>query len=192
MFRACAGTVVTKFGIQTRSRRFIFFIRNHQKPAKLYAMGRNSNYRKLSERIPCIQIAGCRCLYVFLKWVLIGSGNGLVQLWYHQTSKINHTLVGNTIVDHSDVVGAPPVGAAPTASSFSTWHLASMDWTKTTASRNERHLRFGIWCILYYRLLLLKMSSAIGTGSSTTVNQLPVKIIKCGFPCGDLFFDVSH
>ena len=31
-----------------------------------------------------------------------------------------HTLVGNWIVDHSDVVGAPPVGAAPTTSSFST------------------------------------------------------------------------
>ena len=30
------------------------------------------------------------------------------------------------IVDHSDVVGAPPVGAAPTSSSFSTEHVASM------------------------------------------------------------------
>ena len=30
------------------------------------------------------------------------------------------TLVGNWIVDHSDVVGASPVGAAPTTSSFST------------------------------------------------------------------------
>ena len=29
-------------------------------------------------------------------------------------------LVGNKIVDHSDVVGASPVGAAPTTSSFST------------------------------------------------------------------------
>ena len=29
-------------------------------------------------------------------------------------------LVGNEIVDHSDVVGASPVGAAPTTSSFST------------------------------------------------------------------------
>ena len=33
---------------------------------------------------------------------------------------ISHTLVGNKIVDHSDVVGASPVGAAPTTSSFST------------------------------------------------------------------------
>ena len=37
-----------------------------------------------------------------------------------QTSNIRQTLVGNKIVDHSDVVGAPPVGAAPTSSSFST------------------------------------------------------------------------
>ena len=30
------------------------------------------------------------------------------------------STVGNTIVDHSDVVGASPVGAAPTTSSFPT------------------------------------------------------------------------
>ena len=39
---------------------------------------------------------------------------------YCQTSNISYTLVGNKIVDHSDVVGASPVGAAPTTSSFST------------------------------------------------------------------------
>ena len=32
---------------------------------------------------------------------------------------IRRTLVGDKIVDHSDVVGASPVGAAPTRSSFS-------------------------------------------------------------------------
>ena len=37
-----------------------------------------------------------------------------------QFSNIRRTLVGNEIVDHSDVVGASPVGAAPTTSSFST------------------------------------------------------------------------
>ena len=41
---------------------------------------------------------------------------------YHQTSNINHTLVGNKLVDSSDVVGALPVGAASTAFSFSTQH----------------------------------------------------------------------
>ena len=40
---------------------------------------------------------------------------------YRKTSNIiRRTLVGNKIVDHSDVVGASPVGAAPTTSSFST------------------------------------------------------------------------
>ena len=39
---------------------------------------------------------------------------------YRKTSNIRHALVGNKIVDHSDVVGASPVGAAPTTSSFST------------------------------------------------------------------------
>ena len=39
---------------------------------------------------------------------------------YRQVSNIRRTLVGNYIVDHSDVVGASPVGAAPTTSSFST------------------------------------------------------------------------
>ena len=40
--------------------------------------------------------------------------------WYRQVSNISRTLVDNKIVDHSDVVGASPVGAAPTTSSFST------------------------------------------------------------------------
>ena len=37
---------------------------------------------------------------------------------YRQVSNIRRTLVGNKIVDHSDVVGASPVGAAPTTSSY--------------------------------------------------------------------------
>ena len=37
-----------------------------------------------------------------------------------QISNISQTLAGNKIVDHSDLVGASPVRAAPTTSSFST------------------------------------------------------------------------
>ena len=37
---------------------------------------------------------------------------------YRKTSNISRTLVGNEIVDNSGVVGASPVGAAPTTSSF--------------------------------------------------------------------------
>ena len=41
---------------------------------------------------------------------------------YRQISNIRRTFVGNQIVDHSDVVGASPVGAAPTTSSqLNTW-----------------------------------------------------------------------
>ena len=39
---------------------------------------------------------------------------------YRKVSNIRRTLEGNKIVDHSYVVGASPVGAAPTTSSFST------------------------------------------------------------------------
>ena len=51
-------------------------------------------------------------------WVYIDiSMHSLVTL-YRKTSNIGRTLVGNLIVDNSDVVGASPVGAAPTTSSF--------------------------------------------------------------------------
>ena len=46
--------------------------------------------------------------------------NGETVLTYRQVSNISHTLVGNKIIDHSQIVGASPVGAAPTTSSFST------------------------------------------------------------------------
>ena len=39
---------------------------------------------------------------------------------YRKVSNISRTLVGNKIVDHSDVVGASPARAAPTTSSFPT------------------------------------------------------------------------
>ena len=39
---------------------------------------------------------------------------------YRLASNISRTLVSNTNIDHSGVVGASPVGAAPTTSSFST------------------------------------------------------------------------
>ena len=39
---------------------------------------------------------------------------------YRQISNIRRTFADNIIVDHSYVVGASPVGAAPTTSSFPT------------------------------------------------------------------------
>ena len=58
---------------------------------------------------------------------------------YSQTSCISRSLIDNEIVDHSDVVEASPVGAAPTTASFSTKHRASMDWAETTARRDEKY-----------------------------------------------------
>ena len=80
---------------------------------------------------------------------------------YRQTSNISRTWVGNKIADHSVVVGTSPVGAAPTTSSFSTKHLALMDWSKTTARRDENHLSFGIWGVLYYRIYGLYLTSIL-------------------------------
>ena len=51
---------------------------------------------------------------------LYDNDNASHQSHYRQVSNIWRTLVGNYIVDHSDVVGASPVGAAPTTASFST------------------------------------------------------------------------
>ena len=43
-----------------------------------------------------------------------------VEMKYRKASNISRTLVGNKIVDNSDVIEASPFGAAPTTSSFST------------------------------------------------------------------------
>ena len=41
-----------------------------------------------------------------------------IKMIYRKVFNISRTLVGNKIVDHSDVVGASPVGATPTTSLF--------------------------------------------------------------------------
>ena len=70
----------------------------------------------------------------------------LLSAAYCQTYNISRNFVGNKIIEHSDVVRAPSVGAAPTTSSLSTKHPASMDWEKTTARRGEKHLNFWDCC----------------------------------------------
>ena len=76
---------------------------------------------------------------------------------YRETSNISRTLIGNKIINHSDVVGASPVGAATTTSPFSTQQLSSMYCTKTTARRDEKHLSFG--SATYIRNLTVLLSS---------------------------------
>ena len=75
---------------------------------------------------------------------------------------------------HSDVVGASPVGAAPTTSSFLTPHLPSMVWAKSTARQDQNHLNFGIWCMLYqtfYGSNVLYKESSHNVFSSMTSSQ---------------------
>ena len=101
------------------------------------------------------------------QWVHTGFGNGLLlsgnksfitwvnvdqainDTMYRKVSNIRRTWVGNKIVDHSDIVGASPVGAAPTTSSFSTWHLAARDSAKTATRQYKNLLKVEIWCVLY-------------------------------------------
>ena len=65
-----------------------------------------------------------QCMWVCILYFANMQSN-LNILWdskvkYRQTSNISHTLVVINIVNHSDVVGASPVGAAPITSSLST------------------------------------------------------------------------
>ena len=68
---------------------------------------------------------------------------------YRKIYNISRILVGNEIVNHTNVVGASPVGAAPTTCLFSTQHMASMDWANITTGWNEKHFSFGICYVLY-------------------------------------------
>ena len=104
--------------------------------------------------------------------------------WYNiycKTSNIRRTSVDNKIVDHSDVVGASPVGAAPTISSFSTWHLASRDSAKKAAKQYENLLSVGFgatyirdltvyqfWWLFMVRVNICVWHSRTGFASSFT------------------------
>ena len=72
-----------------------------------------SNLINNSQSAPCHY---CPPNYMGLNHITMGMGTTI----YRQVSNIRGTLVGNKIVDHSDVVGASTVGAAQTASSLST------------------------------------------------------------------------
>ena len=63
----------------------------------------------------------CLIDQVFSNTISITINQIRVGYWYYcHTSNIGHTLVGTTLVDHSNVVGASPVSAVPTTFSFST------------------------------------------------------------------------
>ena len=71
---------------------------------------------------------------------------------YRQTSNIRLIIVGNKIVDHSDVVGTSPVGAVPTTSSFSTNNW--LQWIGQRQLQGEaRYIKVLILGVLYWEIL---------------------------------------
>ena len=92
------------------------------------------------------------CLYLMslnVIYFVINIKEKYVVFNYRQVSNIKRTWVGNEIVDPSDVIGASPVSAVPTTSSFSAEHLASIYWAGTAARRDDNKLDVGFWRDLY-------------------------------------------
>ena len=92
---------------------------------------------------------------------------------YRKTPIISRTLVANQIVEHLDVVGASPVGVAPTTSSFSTQHLASRYSAKAATRQYENILSAGIWCILVHITDLMVINGSADLVNLTTCNCRP-------------------
>ena len=120
---------------------------------------------------------------------------------YRKTSNIRLTLAGNKIVDHSDVVGASPVGAAPTTSSFSTSYLASRDSAKTATRKYKNLLSVAIWCDLYEildgnqandRSQLIGMDDEMWKSLSILIGDSTAGLNEClspaEFDCGSMTF----
>ena len=80
-------------------------------------------------------------------WIIQSKVYAKYKSIYRKTTNISHSLVGNKIVDHSDVVSTTPVGPALATCSFSTNHLASISWAKTSPRRDEKHFSLWIWLV---------------------------------------------
>ena len=72
-----------------------------------------------------------------------------VKRLYRKTSDISRTLIGNKIVDNSDVVGASPVGAAPNYIFILNLTPGFNGFSKDNCKRIQETFKFGIWCDLY-------------------------------------------
>ena len=114
-------------------------------------------------------------------WLAINSHvNGNI---YRQTSNIRRTLVANKLVGHSDVIGASPVGAAPTTSSFSTLTHGSNGLGKDNSKTIRETLTFlVIWCT-YTRGLTVCMingpfASTIEGGFTNTYEPLNLRALN--------------
>ena len=120
-----------------------------------------------------------------------------------QTSNISHPLVGNNIVDHSDDVGALPVGAALTTSSwssFSTWHLASIYCTlKDKCKTRQETFKFGdlvqlileIWWYITQTVMAPGMKKITTVSKSRQYNILPIEVNFHGILSHSMHFTVG-
>ena len=84
----------------------------------------NFSFKEMHFNMLFVEWLGPQCATLFAltlhMTLLYWYWNIALKNYYSKTSNISRTLVGNKIVDISDVIGASPVGAAPTTSSFST------------------------------------------------------------------------
>ena len=104
---------------------------------------------------------------------------------YRQVSNIRRILVGNVIVDHSDVVGASPVGAAPTTSSFFDLTPGLKGLGKDNCKTRRETFNFGdlvhlILQILRYASLLQLSFSDDGSKVLTVSGDKTAKIWDVG------------
>ena len=70
---------------------------------------------------------------------------------YHETSNISRTIISNKIVDHSDVVGAWPVGVVPTHTSIFDLTTGFNGLGKDNCKTRGETSNLGIWCVIYKR-----------------------------------------
>ena len=82
------------------------------------------------------------CCVLYGTWCHTETPYCSTQWKYCQISNVSCTLIGNKIVHHSDEVGAAPVAAAPTTSSFSMQHLASIDLGNNNCKTRQEIFKF--------------------------------------------------
>ena len=94
---------------------------------------------------------------------------------YRQVSNIRRILVGNKIVDHSDVVAI--TWTCRRCSKYIFILDLTLDWAKTNARQDEKHLCLGIWCALYLRdftvISFFAAASSADKAPEPAVEELP-------------------
>ena len=91
------------------SHQYVSFQRKKSCVTILHKIGKDLHIGEKSPAVPKIRL-----------WMSNYMDSFIWNFNYRQVSNIRRTLVRNKLVDHSDVVGASPVGVAPTTSSWST------------------------------------------------------------------------